>query len=229
MNSWNGKPYHSLDFHLKEMFGRKVYKLALDGGMTCPNRDGSVGRGGCIFCSQGGSGDFAAKKRLSLREQADLAKKLVEKKAGPDALYIAYFQSYTNTYAPLPYLEALFTEAVSLPEVCALSIGTRPDCLPDETVALLSRLNQEKPVWVERQQREPGPFVRAVHNLFARCVNAVYDYGYFVGIQLLRSTRGKRRRLVHSMRSWREAAAARRQRVLGGSGPSIPPKYPGPR
>ena len=86
------------------MFGRKVYKLALDGGMTCPNRDGSVGRGGCIFCSQGGSGDFAAKKRLSLREQADLAKKLVEKKAGPDALYIAYFQSYTNTYAPLPYL-----------------------------------------------------------------------------------------------------------------------------
>lgn len=99
MNSWNGKPYHSLDFHLKEMFGRKVYKLALDGGMTCPNRDGSVGRGGCIFCSQGGSGDFAAKKQLSLREQADLAKKLVEKKAGPDALYIAYFQSYTNTYA----------------------------------------------------------------------------------------------------------------------------------
>lgn len=85
-----------------------------------------MGRGGCIFCSQGGSGDFAAKKQLSLREQADLAKKLVEKKAGPDALYIAYFQSYTNTYAPLPYLEALFTEAVSLPEVCALSIGTRP-------------------------------------------------------------------------------------------------------
>ena len=82
MNSWNGKPYHSLDFHLKEMFGRKVYKLALDGGMTCPNRDGSVGRGGCIFCSQGGSGDFAAKKQLSLREQADLAKKLVEKMGG---------------------------------------------------------------------------------------------------------------------------------------------------
>ena len=78
MNSWNGKPYHSLDFHLKELIGRKVYKLALDGGMTCPNRDGSVGRGGCIFCSQGGSGDFAAKKQLSLRKQADLAKKLVE-------------------------------------------------------------------------------------------------------------------------------------------------------
>ena len=172
MNSWNGKPYHSLDFHLKEMFGRKVYKLALDGGMTCPNRDGSVGRGGCIFCSQGGSGDFAAKKRLSLREQADLAKKLVEKKAGPDALYIAYFQSYTNTYAPLPYLEALFTEAVSLPEVCALSIGTRPDCLPDETVALLSRLNQEKPVWVELG-------LQTIHESTARFIRRGYGLPVF--------------------------------------------------
>ena len=172
MNSWNGKPYHSLDFHLKEMFGRKVYKLALDGGMTCPNRDGSVGRGGCIFCSQGGSGDFAAQKQLSLREQADLAKKLVEKKAGPDALYIAYFQSYTNTYAPLPYLEALFTEAVSLPEVCALSIGTRPDCLPDETVALLSRLNQEKPVWVELG-------LQTIHESTARFIRRGYGLPVF--------------------------------------------------
>ena len=172
MNSWNGKPYHSLDFHLKEMFGRKVYKLALDGGMTCPNRDGSVGRGGCIFCSQGGSGDFAVKKRLSLREQADLAKRLVEKKAGPDALYIAYFQSYTNTYAPLPYLEALFAEAISLPEVCALSIGTRPDCLPDETVALLSRLNQEKPVWVELG-------LQTIHESTARFIRRGYPLSCF--------------------------------------------------
>ena len=172
MNSWNVKPYHSLDFHLKEMFGRKVYKLALDGGMTCPNRDGSVGRGGCIFCSQGGSGDFAAQKQLSLREQADLAKKLVEKKAGPDALYIAYFQSYTNTYAPLPYLEALFTEAVSLPEVCALSIGTRPDCLPDETVVLLSRLNQEKPVWVELG-------LQTIHESTARFIRRGYGLPVF--------------------------------------------------
>ena len=172
MNNWNVKPYHSLDFHLKEMFGRKVYKLALDGGMTCPNRDGSVGRGGCIFCSQGGSGDFAAQKQLSLREQADLAKKLVEKKAGPDALYIAYFQSYTNTYAPLPYLEALFTEAVSLPEVCALSIGTRPDCLPDETVVLLSRLNQEKPVWVELG-------LQTIHESTARFIRRGYGLPVF--------------------------------------------------
>ncbi len=155
---WNGKPYHSLDYYLKETFGTKVYKLALDGGMTCPNRDGTIGTGGCIFCSEGGSGDFAAKQGVSVRAQVDEAKQRVSRKmpaktsgaiSPPDGPYIAYFQSYTNTYAPLPYLENLFTEAISLPEICALSIGTRPDCLPDETIALLARLNETKPVWVE--------------------------------------------------------------------------------
>lgn len=148
---WNGKPYYSLDHYLKETFGKKVYKLALDGGMTCPNRDGTLGSGGCIFCSAGGSGDFAAKRDISIRTQVDAAKARVAKKmpAAADGPYIAYFQSYTSTYAPLPYLKELFTEAISLPEICALSIGTRPDCLPDETVALLSDLNKEKPVWVE--------------------------------------------------------------------------------
>ena len=147
---WNGKPYHSLDYELKKIFGKKVYKLALDGGMTCPNRDGTLGRGGCIFCSAGGSGDFAEKQVGSLREQADLAKARVSRKiSGDSAAYVAYFQSYTNTYAPLSYLKQLFSEAMSLPEICALSIGTRPDCLPDETIVLLSRLNKEKPVWIE--------------------------------------------------------------------------------
>ena len=147
---WNGKPYHSLDYELKRIFGKKVYKIALDGGMTCPNRDGTLGTGGCIFCSAGGSGDFAEKRTASLREQADLAKARVSRKIfGDSASYIAYFQSYTNTYAPLSFLEQLFSEAIALPEICALSIGTRPDCLPEETVALLARLNKEKPVWVE--------------------------------------------------------------------------------
>ena len=149
---WNGKPYYSLNYYLKETFGTKVYKLALDGGMTCPNRDGTLGTGGCIFCSEGGSGDFAAKRDISVRAQMNAAKIRVAGKMKPsasDGPYIAYFQSYTNTYAPLPYLEELFTEAISLPEICALSIGTRPDCLPDETIALLARLNKEKPVWVE--------------------------------------------------------------------------------
>ena len=146
---WNGKPYYSLDYYLKETFGTKVYKLALDGGMTCPNRDGTIGTGGCIFCSEGGSGDFAAKRDVSIRAQVDAAKQRVSSKMSADGPFIAYFQSYTNTYAPLPYLKHLFTEAISLSEICALSIGTRPDCLPDETIELLSRLNQEKPVWVE--------------------------------------------------------------------------------
>lgn len=146
---WNGKPYYSLDYYLKETFGTKVYKLALDGGMTCPNRDGTIGTGGCIFCSEGGSGDFAAKRDVSIRAQVDAAKQRVSSKISAAGPFIAYFQSYTNTYAPLPYLEQLFSEAISLPEICALSIGTRPDCLPDETIALLARLNQEKPVWVE--------------------------------------------------------------------------------
>lgn len=147
--TWNGKPYHSLDFHLKETFGKKVYKLALDGGMTCPNRDGTAGSGGCIFCSAGGSGDFAAPRTASVKEQAEAAKALVAGKIKGDASYIAYFQSYTNTYAPLPYLRALFTEAMALPDVCALSVATRPDCLPPETIALLNELSQKKPVWIE--------------------------------------------------------------------------------
>ena len=147
--TWNGKPYHSLDFHLKETFGKKVYKLSLDGGMTCPNRDGTAGRGGCIFCSAGGSGDFAAPRTASVKDQAEAAKALVAGKIKGDASYIAYFQSYTNTYAPLPYLRALFTEATALPDVCALSVATRPDCLPPETIELLRELSQKKPVWIE--------------------------------------------------------------------------------
>ena len=155
---WNGKPYHSLDYHLKETFGTKVYKLALDGGMTCPNRDGTIGTGGCIFCSEGGSGDFAQRRDVSVAAQVEAAKARVANKmtsrgkdstSQADGPYIAYFQSYTNTYAPLAYLDALFSEAIAIPEICALSIGTRPDCLPDETIELLAKLNREKTVWVE--------------------------------------------------------------------------------
>lgn len=150
MNDWNGRPYYSLDCYLKKIFGKKVYKLALDGNMTCPNRDGTLGTGGCIFCSAGGSGEFAEKKTASVSEQIHAAKKRVAAKIDSSTgAFIAYFQSYTNTYAPVSYLEALFTEAIRVPEICALSIGTRPDCLPDETIALLSRLNLIKPVWVE--------------------------------------------------------------------------------
>lgn len=140
--------YYSLNRYLRERFGEKVYKLALDGGMSCPNRDGTLGSGGCIFCSAGGSGDFAQGRCATVAEQLDRAKARIRNKTGAEK-FIAYFQSYTNTYAPVEYLETLFTEAISEPSVAALSIGTRPDCLPDEVVQLLARLNRIKPVWVE--------------------------------------------------------------------------------
>ena len=140
--------YYSLNRYLRETFGEKVYKLALDGGMTCPNRDGSLDTRGCIFCSAGGSGDFAEGRCASVAEQIEKARARVRKKTDA-AKFIAYFQSYTNTYAPVEYLEPLFSEAIAEPSVVALSIGTRPDCLPDEVIDLLARLNRIKPVWVE--------------------------------------------------------------------------------
>ena len=148
ITSWNGKPYHSLDYMLKERFGEKVYKVTLNGGMSCPNRDGTIGHGGCIFCSEGGSGDFAASAALSIHEQIDSQIAMLSAKR-PIHEYIAYFQAYTNTYAPVPYLEKIIQEAISHPGIVALSIGTRPDCLEDDVVELLSRLNMVKPVWVE--------------------------------------------------------------------------------
>ena len=139
--------YRSLNDELREKFGGKVYKLALEGGFTCPNRDGTIGNRGCIFCL-GGSGDFAEKPCASVFEQIKKAKARVAHK-NPGGKYIAYFQSYTNTYGPTEKLRALFSEAIAHPDICALSVGTRPDCLPEETVALLAELNRIKPVWVE--------------------------------------------------------------------------------
>ncbi len=145
---WGEKPYHSLDFELKKRFGEKVYKLALNGGMTCPNRDGKVGTGGCIFCSAGGSGDFAADRCLSISEQIMSQKEALKDKKTARK-YIAYFQAYTNTYAEVGYLEKIFTEAIQDPDVVVLSIATRPDCLPEDVCVLLERLNRIKPVWIE--------------------------------------------------------------------------------
>lgn len=145
---WGEKPYRSLDFQLKQTFGEKVYKLSLNGGMTCPNRDGKISRGGCIFCSAGGSGDFAADRKLSVSEQIRYQKEALREKK-PARKYIAYFQAYTNTYAPAEYLEKIFTEAMADEEVVALSVGTRPDCLPEDAMELLGRLNERKPVWIE--------------------------------------------------------------------------------
>lgn len=146
--NWNGKPYRSLDYMLRERFGEKVYKVALNGGMSCPNRDGTLGTGGCIFCSQGGSGDFAADAALSVSSQIDAQIAALERKR-PIKKYIAYFQAYTNTYGPTEYLRRIYTEAISHPRIVAMSIGTRPDCLGKEVLDLLEEMNRIKPVWVE--------------------------------------------------------------------------------
>lgn len=145
---WNDKPYHSLDYMLRERFGEKIYKVSLNGGMTCPNRDGKIGNRGCIFCSAGGSGDFAGDAENTISEQIEAQKKLLVRKR-PAGKYIAYFQAYTNTYAPPEYLRSIFTEALNHPDIVGLSIGTRPDCLEENVLNLLSELNEQKPVWVE--------------------------------------------------------------------------------
>lgn len=145
---FSGKPYRSLDYHLRKRFGEKIYKVSLNGGMTCPNRDGKLGNRGCIFCSQGGSGDFAGDKNLSITEQIGEQKQRIVRKF-PAQRFIAYFQAYTNTYASPDYLEKIFMEAIRHPDIAGLSIGTRPDCLPRETLALLDKLNKIKPVTVE--------------------------------------------------------------------------------
>lgn len=140
--------YYSLNEYLKKTFGEKVYKISLNGGMTCPNRDGKIDTRGCIFCSRGGSGEFSADAVLSVTEQIEQAKQRIKSKTNCRK-FIAYFQPFTNTYAPVDYLEKIFTEAMQSDEVVALSIATRPDCLSDEVLSLLERLNKIKPVWVE--------------------------------------------------------------------------------
>lgn len=143
-----GEYYRTFNDEMSEMFSQKVYKLSLDGGMTCPNRDGSIGTGGCIFCSAGGSGDFSQKRCESIDLQIERAKSQVSKKYKGDK-YIAYFQSYTNTYASTEYLESIFYPAINNPCIVALSIGTRPDCLGKNVLTLLKKLNDIKPVYVE--------------------------------------------------------------------------------
>ena len=138
----------TLNDYLKETYGEKIYKVAINGGFTCPNRDGTIGTNGCIFCSGQGSGEFAEDAVLSVTEQIERGKKRVSEKIR-DGRYIAYFQAFTNTYAPAARLRELFTEAIHHPDVAILSVATRPDCLQEETVSLLAELNRIKPVWVE--------------------------------------------------------------------------------
>ena len=161
--------YYSLNEYLKNTFGEKVYKISLDGGMTCPNRDGKIDTRGCIFCSRGGSGEFSADRNHSITEQIREAKERIGRKTDCKK-FIAYFQPFTNT--PVEYLEKIFTEAIEPDEIVALSVATRPDCLPDKTVNLLSRLNKIKPVWVELG-------LQTVHKSTADYIRRGYDLSVY--------------------------------------------------
>ena len=142
------KRFNALNDYLKARFGKKMYKLAVDGGFSCPNRDGTKGTGGCIFCSVSGSGDFAEHGK-DIKVQLENARKRIENKLPPDCGFIAYFQSFTNTYAPVEVLRSLFESALDTEGIDALSVATRPDCINEENVRLLSELNAKKPVFVE--------------------------------------------------------------------------------
>ena len=165
MKYWNGRRYYSLDCYLKETFGQKLYKLSLSGGMTCPNRDGKLSTQGCIFCSEGGSGDFAA-PCTDISIQIEYAKTLVKDKFQGDK-YIAYFQSYTNTYADTAYLERLFMPVIRRDDIAVLSIATRPDCLEDDKIRLISEMAKIKPVWIELG-------LQTVHEKTADLINRGY-------------------------------------------------------
>lgn len=163
--------YLSFNKYLKDKFGQKVYKISLDGGFTCPNRDGKTGTRGCIFCSKGGSGDFAESREMSITEQIENGKKRVEKKI-KSGKYIAYFQAFTNTYAPVEILRQKYEEAINHPDIVALSIATRPDCLGDDVLRLLDETNKIKPVFVELG-------LQTIHQKSAKYIRRGYDLSVY--------------------------------------------------
>ncbi|MCM1064504.1 MAG: TIGR01212 family radical SAM protein [Eubacterium sp.] len=179
MRDWHGKPYYSLDAWCKNTLHHKCYKVALNAHMTCPNRDGSKGTRGCIFCSVGGSGEFAVSTTgRSVADQLAEGEALLSQKAAlPQDIpcIIAYFQAYTNTYAPVGYLEQIFSQTLSSPRVCGISIATRPDCLPEEVLALLSSLKDRFPdkfIWIELG-------LQTIHETTARSIRRGYDLPCF--------------------------------------------------
>lgn len=168
---WGDKRYNSLNYFLRNKFEEKVFKISLDGGFTCPNRDGKVAKGGCTFCSSRGSGDFAGSRILPISEQFENIKIMMNKKWKSDK-YIAYFQAYTNTYAPVEELRQKYEEAINKEGVVALALGTRPDCIDDEVLDLLEEINKKLYVWVEIG-------LQTIHNETARAFNRGYDLEVF--------------------------------------------------
>lgn len=181
---WHGKPYYSLDAWCKNTYQHKCYKVALNAHMSCPNRDGTLGTRGCIFCSEGGSGDFAGDLTSGIHKIADKLPDMTS------PCIIAYFQAYTNTYAPCSYLEKVYTEALSYPLVCGISIATRPDCLPDEVLDLLSSLKERFPdkfIWIELGlqtiHQRTADFIRRGYEL--PCFEAAMKHLNAIGIPVI--------------------------------------------
>ncbi|ELH0951835.1 TIGR01212 family radical SAM protein [Staphylococcus pseudintermedius] len=173
------KRYHTLNYHLKNKFGQKIFKVALDGGFDCPNRDGTVAHGGCTFCSAAGSGDFAGNHADAIEVQfKEIKNKMHEK--WHEGQYIAYFQAFTNTHAPVAVLREKFEAALKEPGVVGLSIGTRPDCLPDDVVDYLAELNERTYLWVELG-------LQTIHQETSDLINRAHDMDcYYEGVAKLR-------------------------------------------
>lgn len=169
--SYDNKRYHTLSFYNKKKFGHKVFKSVIDGGFTCPNLDGTKGMGGCIFCDNG-SGYFTHSPILDVEKQIELEIKRIQSKY-PDARAIAYFQSHTNTYAPIEKLKVIYETAISQPYIIGLSIGTRPDCISDELLVYLQDLSRRTALTVELG-------LQTVHDDTARIINRCYEYKEFL-------------------------------------------------
>lgn len=172
MQKWGNKHYLSLNYYMREKFGSKVMKIPLDAGFTCPNRDGTKGKGGCLFCSLRGSGDFAGDPAESIEEQFSTGRALMKRK-WPEGKYIAYFQAFTNTYAPVDRLRYLYYKALEQPGVVGLAIATRPDCIGPDVLELLNEINQACYLLVELG-------LQTIHHHTARALNLGYDYETFL-------------------------------------------------
>lgn len=176
---------NDLNSYLKNRFGKKIYKISLDAGMTCPNRDGTIDTRGCIFCSEGGSGDFAGSCSLSITEQINTGKTLVSKKIKNEdntGQYIAYFQAYTNTYAPIDRLRTIYMEAATNKDIVAISIATRPDCIDAQIMDLIYEIHQIKPIFIElglqTSNEESASFIRRgyTNKIFEDAINLITIY-----------------------------------------------------
>lgn len=179
--SFDNKRYHTFNYHLKQQFNQKIFKVALDAGFDCPNRDGTVAYGGCTFCSVAGSGDFAGDRVDPIPVQFEKIKQKMHSQKWKEGKYIAYFQSFTNTHAPLHVLKEKFEAALAIDGVVGLSIGTRPDCLPDDVVQYLSELNERTYLWVELG-------LQTIHESTSKLINRAHSMDiYYEGVKKLRA------------------------------------------